>query len=70
MGGRGVDRGTHCISVAREMTIKGILFSASVLNGDMFYQYKSGKGSNNICLDRRFMPIWKGLINYEVHVLT
>ena len=53
-----MDRGTHCMSVDREMPIKGILFSAPVLNSDMFHQYKFGKGFNNICLE------------YEVHVLT
>ena len=38
MGGGGVDRGTHCISMDRDVPIKGILFSAYVLNSDMFLQ--------------------------------
>ena len=68
MGGECVDRGTHCISVDRDVPTKGILFAASVLNGGMSISKKSGKGFNIICLERVFMPILKGLINYEVHV--
>ena len=55
-----MDGDPYCISVDRDMTIKGILFSASVCNGCM--------GFNNICLEKGFMHIWKGLINYEAHV--
>ena len=61
---------THCLSVARGLSIKWILFSGSVWNGGMFHKYKSGQGFNNICLEMGCMPIWKGLINYEEHAYT
>ena len=50
-GAREWGRGTHYISMGRDMLTKGVLFSESVWNGGVFHCKKSEKEFRYTCLE-------------------
>ena len=55
-------RGTHYISMVRDVPTKGVLFSESVWNGGVFHCKKSGKGFKYTCLERGSFLSEKGVV--------